>query len=333
MQVMNVSGGRRESAGTPRTDRGGAEVLGALAPSQQQRLLRRDPREYARLVQHVARYGICLLDLEGRILSWNAGAENLTGYRHGELLGLHRSVLLDEGAEPGQALRPLTLARHEGHWHGEELRRRRQGPPFHAAASLDPLRDEHGALSGFVEVFHDISAQKQREARLEQQATRDALTQALNRGRFWEIAEQEIERARRFADPLSLILLDLDHFKAINDHHGHEAGDQALVLLVNTLRTELRRIDSLGRVGGDEFAILLPRADRGPACETAERLRHRIMGAALERSGTRLPLRASLGVASLRPTTRDLRELMRQADAALYQAKREGRNCVQRWFE
>ena len=183
-------------------------------------------------------------------------------------------------------------------------------------------------------MFQDVTEQKQREERLYHRATRDALTGLFSRGHFTETATLEIERARRFAEPLSLVVLDIDHFKKINDTYGHEVGDKAIVAMARALLEDARKIDFCGRIGGEEFALMLPRANKEPAMEFAQRLRRRIAEQRVVIApGKEIGFTASLGVASLRNTTRDLAELMRNADAALYKAKREGRNRVEAWFE
>ena len=183
-------------------------------------------------------------------------------------------------------------------------------------------------------MFQDITEAKQREERLYQRATRDPLTGVANRGHFSEMGTLEIERARRFAEPLSLLLMDIDHFKRVNDTHGHETGDRVIQRLAATCASHLRRIDLVARLGGEEFAVLLPRANKEPATEMAQRLRRLIAEQRVAIDGGReIAFTVSIGLASLRPTTRDLAELLRNADAALYKAKREGRNRVEVWFE
>jgi diguanylate cyclase (GGDEF)-like protein len=182
-------------------------------------------------------------------------------------------------------------------------------------------------------VFHDITEQKRREERLYQRATRDPLTGLFNRGHFTEMATIEIDRARRFAEPLSLAMVDIDYFKKINDTYGHEAGDKAIICLATTCARFIRKIDFIGRIGGEEFAILLPRANKEPAIEIMQRLRIKLAEQRVPALDKNINFTVSMGIATLRPTTKDLAELLRNADAALYKAKREGRNRVEAWFE
>jgi len=160
-------------------------------------------------------------------------------------------------------------------------------------------------------------------------ATVDSLTGILNRRRFLEIAEQELERARRYGRPLSIIAIDLDHFKDVNDRLGHAAGDDVLASLARVLQDQTRRQDVVGRIGGEEFAVILPEASREEAVELAERVRAHLRSVTVAASGIALTVTASLGVAELLPADRSASETLRRADQALYQAKRQGRNRVE----
>lgn len=308
---------------------------GDFDPSRHEELLRNDPQRYAEVVREVAAFGIYILDREGLIRSWNRGAANITGFAEQEVLGRPFTLLFNEASQrEGLPQRTLQFARANRHHRDEQARARKEGEPLTALCTLDAIRSHSGELVSFVEVFTDISEVKRREAALYQRATRDALTGLFNRGHFTEMATQEIERARRFAEPLSVALLDLDHFKRVNDTHGHEAGDITLKTFAGICQTEVRKIDFVGRIGGEEFAVLLPRANKAPAFDMLQRLRHKVMQTPMTTSnGERFNVTVSVGLACLRRETVDLAELLRNADAALYKAKREGRNRVECWFE
>jgi diguanylate cyclase (GGDEF)-like protein len=177
---------------------------------------------------------------------------------------------------------------------------------------------------------YDISLRKQMEQELLVLATTDALTGLNNRHAFIQRASELLKNAERFDQPCTLLMLDVDHFKAINDHHGHQAGDRALESLGELLREQLREVDIIGRLGGEEFAALLPQTDHFTALQVAERLR--ACTEALELSGAngaKLPLTVSIGLASRHPAE-PLEGVMARADAALYKAKAHGRNRVER---
>jgi len=156
----------------------------------------------------------------------------------------------------------------------------------------------------------------------------DPLTGVFNRRTFEEHAEQAIVQARQHRLPLSLLAVDIDHFKNVNDEFGHEGGDEALRLVVALLRESLIEGQILSRIGGEEFAVLLPGADEAEAGATAERLRRHLERSAVMVDGRELFLQISVGVATLASRTETLSVLLRAADRALYSAKRDGRNRV-----
>lgn len=164
--------------------------------------------------------------------------------------------------------------------------------------------------------------------RLQESARRDALTGALTRSALEDVATDELARSRRHGLPLSLLLLDIDHFKMVNDQHGHAAGDAALRQFAAAVRRCLRREDVFGRLGGEEFCALLPSTAVAGAAQLAERIRQSVANLAVEAGGHRLSLKVSIGVASLGEHGSSWDELVNQADRAMYAAKRGGRNRV-----
>jgi diguanylate cyclase (GGDEF)-like protein len=163
---------------------------------------------------------------------------------------------------------------------------------------------------------------------LSELASTDALTGCANRREFLEKLAHEMARAARYGSTLSGIALDLDHFKAINDAHGHGAGDEALKHFAALAQPLLRTQDTLGRIGGEEFAILLPDTNEAGAVILAERLREQIERTAVQYGGHAIPMTVSAGVAERRPAADTPEDLLRRADEALYAAKRGGRNRV-----
>lgn len=171
---------------------------------------------------------------------------------------------------------------------------------------------------------NQLSEQKQR---LEQLSRTDGLTGLFNRS-YWEnCLENEFTRARRLREPVVLLLADVDHFKRINDQFGHAQGDEVLRQVGALLRDSLRRIDVIGRFGGEEFAVVLPHTSAVAGEAVAERLRRAMAGAALDMPGLG-PVTISIGVAPLSEDVRDCRSWLARADAALYAAKQQGRNRV-----
>lgn len=215
--------------------------------------------------------------------------------------------------------------------------------------SAIPLRDEQGAISGAIIVNQDISARVRADEELrlakgavdaankelraalerEQRAARtDELTGAHNRRHFFDVAGQLFDVARRYGQPLSLILLDIDHFKEINDRHGHQAGDRMLQQVVVATWQHLRAADVFARYGGEEFIVLLPDSTAQQAAFVAERMREGVRSRDFDVGTGTLRITISAGVATLRPGDDSLEALVRRADRALYLAKERGRDRV-----
>lgn len=165
--------------------------------------------------------------------------------------------------------------------------------------------------------------------RMEQLATHDDLTGLLNRRALMGLLQREVAHSRRLNTPLALLMFDLDHFKAINDTHGHALGDAVLRGVGAILRERVRVSDSAGRYGGEEFCVVLPGADAQGACQLADELRAAIAGAVYAGGGVQVTASASFGVAACAAgSAANAEQLLQQADRALYQAKDAGRNCI-----
>jgi diguanylate cyclase (GGDEF)-like protein len=179
-------------------------------------------------------------------------------------------------------------------------------------------------------VSYIIDRWREREQRLEQLSRTDALTGLTNRRRFLELCEQEMGRARRYGTGFAVVLVDLDHFKAVNDTRGHLAGDRTLAVVAQVLQKSLRDLDTAARYGGEEFALLLPGTDSAGAAEVASRCLRRIAKQPIDAGeGPSLHVTASMGVAAHPDAAVGrIEDLLRRADGALYRAKEEGRNRV-----
>lgn len=177
----------------------------------------------------------------------------------------------------------------------------------------------------------DLARIVMHEAELRAFAMSDSLTGALSRRAFRNEAARAIELAKRHKHELSCVLLDLDHFKAVNDTHGHGIGDLVLRATVNVCREELRAADAIGRLGGEEFAILLPHTGLPAAMAVAEKLRTALARAYVQSENGPVRPTASFGVAALDASAPDIDELLRRADTALYAAKDAGRNICRAW--
>ncbi|PKH04381.1 hypothetical protein CXF72_01155 [Psychromonas sp. MB-3u-54] len=169
---------------------------------------------------------------------------------------------------------------------------------------------------------------EQARDRAELLARTDSLTKMLNRRAFFECGSIEIERSLRYQSSLAVMMIDLDHFKSINDQYGHAAGDTTLLSVANTLKAMMRNVDIMGRIGGDEFAVIMPHTDLKMAIELAQRLRLGIEKIDIIIDDQPLNITACFGVTRLDVKNESLDEALKRDDKALYLAKENGRNRV-----
>jgi diguanylate cyclase (GGDEF)-like protein len=179
-----------------------------------------------------------------------------------------------------------------------------------------------------LELKHTRDELKKALMELEKLATTDPLTGVYNRRQLFKIGEQELQRSQRHNRPLSILMLDIDHFKKINDLYGHSVGDQALIFLTETIIKSLRTSDFFGRFGGEEFVVILPETTLTEALDIAERLRRHIAEISFLSSGQFISLTVSIGVANFETSSANFDYLLHKADQALYEAKHQGRNRV-----
>jgi diguanylate cyclase (GGDEF)-like protein len=239
------------------------------------------------------------------------------------------------GAEGGQ----LLEAGEEVGWFGtigggEPLELRLTTDPENGATLLlypprQGFRKETRKLAEWLASQAGIALENARlHERVQRQATTDELTNLVNRRRFLEALQAELERAQLFETPLSLVLADLDDFKRVNDEFGHLAGDHALKTFGGLLQGHLRKVDVAGRLGGEEFAVLLPETSLESAISVAGRMRNALNETPLTLpGGVELSLTASFGIAEIEPG-QSAEQLLSRADAALYDAKAAGKNRV-----
>lgn len=271
---------------------------------------------------------IYMKDKQGRYVYANRPTLNLFGCSAEALVGRDDGCFF--APETAARIREIDRRVLAGETTREEIEVRDKGivdglvfwdekAPIHADA-------ERRVVWGLCGVSTDITARKQLERALELQANTDSLTGLDSRAHFLDVAGKELARRRRHPAPMALAMLDIDHFKRVNDRHGHEVGDRVLVAFARVCRHNLREIDLMGRLGGEEFAVLFPETTGEQAREAVERLLGAIAAAHVEvERGPPIRMTASAGLAICGALDTDMDVLLNRADAALYEAKRLGR--------
>lgn len=264
------------------------------------------------------------------IIEWaNPAFARLTGWSASEAIGRRPKELVKSGKQDKAFYEKMWQTILKGEvWRGELVNRHRAGHHYHEALTITPVRDKHGVLRHFVAVKEDITERKELVAQLTREATTDPLTGVLNRRAFVNQVEAEMARAGRHSRCCALLMFDLDHFKRVNDTHGHAAGDEVLRHVTACASAALRRIDRVGRLGGEEFGILLPETALAGAIELAERLRCTIEEMPIRFEGYDINITTSVGLTMIGATDTDAEHVLARADANLYKAKAGGRNRI-----
>ncbi|MFQ5381027.1 MAG: diguanylate cyclase [Dehalococcoidia bacterium] len=272
---------------------------------------------------------VVVTDASGEIASVNPAFMNITGYEERDVLG--KCMELIASAEGKSELDRVvhTGLGSSGRWDGEIENRRKTGETFPAWWSVTDVRDGNGKLRHYVSVLSDITERKRTEAMLRHLATHDPLTGLGTRGALDAKLAEEVARSVRYGRPLSLLMVDVDHFKQVNDEYGHQSGDEVLRTLGRLLESSKRRVDYAARYGGEEFVLILPETSADDAGIYAERLRASVMNSPVHLTGgASVGVTISIGVAALSGDAHTPELLIAAADQAMYEAKSAGRNRV-----
>ena len=265
-------------------------------------------------------------DLDGFVMSWNKGAEQLLEYSAEEVLGKHISFIHpgeDQEFFQKQAIAPL---KEKGSHEVEARMRRKSGKDFYAQISLSLLKDAKGAVIGMIWAAMDISERKSYEAQIEHQANHDALTGLPNRNLLQDRLPQAIAHARRHGWGVAVLFLDLDAFKFVNDSLGHNIGDLLLKAVAERLLACVREGDTVARQGGDEFVLVLVGVSREEDVSAVAQKILDTLSLPFTIEGRELFVTCSIGVASYPKDGDDVQTLLKHADVAMYRAKDGGRN-------
>jgi diguanylate cyclase (GGDEF)-like protein len=294
-----------------------------------------------------------VIDTEHRVTHWNPACEVLTNVRRDAILGTknqwqpfyanQRMVMADLILRNGSDQQANTLyrgiLRHSqaipGTYEAEDFfPGLGEGGGRWLYFTAAPLRDDHGTTIGAIETLQDITKRRRAEEALKESeenfkalSRTDPLTQLFNFRHFYEQLDHEIDRAVRYGRPLSLVIIDIDHFKDVNDRYGHLEGDRVLRQLGELIRGWKRSTDHAFRYGGDEFVVLMPEASQKQAREAARRLMRHLAVAGVVPTNGALRITLSIGVGQYVPGEKSI-DLIQRTDAAAYQAKQRGRNQV-----
>ncbi len=281
--------------------------------------------------------GVYYVDSERRIVFWNKGAERISGYTAAEVVGRYcYENLLDHLDRTGCCLCkgscPLIHAMQTGEPCSDRVfLRHKDGRRIAVDVHVMPVRTEQGAILGAVQVFRDASPVVALETTLEklrELALKDPLTGLANRRHLSELLGLQVELFQRVGIPFSVVMIDLDHFKRINDTWGHLVGDKVLVRFAEILQSQCRAGDVVGRIGGEEFLILLREVHSEQAFLIVDRWRETVAAASLAAELAAHAVTISLGIAEV-ALGDTCESLLSRVDAALYRAKASGRNRVE----
>jgi diguanylate cyclase (GGDEF)-like protein len=272
--------------------------------------------------------GVIIADAERRIVATNAAHDRMTGFpalsRQGICLDKTRS-LPDGSPLPASVWEVVDAS---GHWQGEVQSRRQDGSSYPELLSISAIRGTAHRVQHYVAVFNNISVAKANQRRLEYLATHDPLTDLVNRAEFERQCEHAIAEAMLDRSALAVLFVDLDAFKVVNDSYSHAVGDRLLVKVAERINHQLTRRDLAGRIGGDEFTVLLPNLkSREEAIEVAQRLLI-TLGKPVIIGEYEIVLSASIGIAGYPLDGDNATVLIANADAAMYVAKSEERNAI-----
>jgi len=292
-----------------------------------ERRIHEDQQRFRAIFDQIQDYAIYTLDLEGRIVDWNRTLYRLGGWTAEDVVGKHVSIFFPptefDANASGQV---LTRASRRGSVEIEGRRVRKDGSVYWGDAVVTALPDKVGNVTGFVVISRDISEQKDRQDELLRLATTDPLTGTFNRRFATERLAEAFDRHKRYASPATVLMIDIDHFKKVNDTYGHDAGDVVLQGLAKLLRAQLRGVDMVARWGGEEFLVLMPETPAEPSAVVAERILAAVRATPFAVSGGTVRITVSIGAASFTPDVASADALVKQADMALYDAKSAGRD-------
>ncbi len=298
-------------------------ITGMLIDMREIEASRKEINRLSKVVEQIDD-SVLITDRQGQISYVNQAFSRYTGYTKKDALGKTPRIL-KSGKYDDEFYKTMwsTIIRGETYI-GTLINKKKNGDLYYEKKTITPLKDDHGELVGFVSSGKDVTLETMMHQEMESIASTDKLTGIHNRHKFEELFSLEAERSRRFSSPLSLMLLDIDYFKVVNDNFGHDVGDEVLKCLVNVIKANIRQIDIFARWGGEEFLILSPGTDFSEIKIFAEKLRLAVENTAFP---TVKSVTVSIGLSTFE-TNDTFSDLFKRADKALYFAKEHGRNQI-----
>lgn len=269
--------------------------------------------------------GVIITDGSGIILDVNPAFSSITGYEKEEVLGQHPLILKDDTRHSASGKKMWHALDTLNYWQGESSNRRKNGENYTQHLSVSVIRGEEGDVINYIVMFCDVTQSKAHDAALEHLAHHDLLTGLPNRRLLTDRLQQAKRQSRRNQETLAICYIDLDNFKPINDRFGHAAGDQVLIEVTARLRGMLRDTDTVSRIGGDEFVLLLPGVKTAELSELLERLMCKVREIIVI-ADKPVEVSVSMGVVLFPDDDVNPDTLLRHADQAMYIAKESGRN-------
>lgn len=263
-----------------------------------------------------------------KIVYANNAFSDLTGYTVHEVIGKSPRLLQGPDTDPETKGRIRDALLRQEPVREIILNYGKAGNPYWLDINIIPLRDSSGVVTHFAAIERDVTELKRTEDELQYKAMHDGLTALLNRTAFMENAAAEFARSRRHGRSLCLIALDIDHFKKVNDVYGHQAGDEVLRQYGSVMKDFGRGSDSAGRMGGEEFAVLLPETTLDSAVQLAEGLRSKLAELSFSVTGANFNVTSSMGVTCMTADDESIDRMADRADQALYRSKNAGRDCM-----
>lgn len=293
--------------------------FGIIENISQEKIQAKKNQEYTQIIDKYVMTSTT--DIYGNIISISEAFCNITGYTKEELIGKKHSLLKHPDTKKDKYIKMWKQLSSGKVWKGEYKNLKKDGSTYWIKLVVTPIFDENGTIKAYTTINEDITDKKI----IEKLSIKDKLTDIYNRAKLDDLLQLEFLRAKRYKNEFSIIILDIDFFKSVNDKYGHLEGDRVLINFANILKSQTRKTDFVGRWGGEEFLIICPNTNINQAQSAANKLRKKIEDFDFELD---LNITASFGVTSYKQND-DIDDMLKRADTVLYYCKNAGRNRVE----